>query len=76
MNDGAEMNKQKNGIGLWEVCKSMLMSFLGVQKESVRQRDFEKGKPLHFIVVGVVLTALFIVFLYGLVKLILHFAGL
>lgn len=70
------MNEGKKSIHVWEVCKSVLMSFFGVQKESVRRRDFEKGRPLHFIIAGIVFTALFIAFLYGLVKLILHFAGL
>ncbi len=70
------MNEQKNGVRILDVCKSILMSFFGVQKESVRQRDFEKGKPLHFIVAGIVFTLLFIVLLYSLVKLILHLAGL
>lgn len=67
---------EKENIGIREVCKSILMSFFGVQKESVRRRDFEKGKPVHFIIAGIVVTALFIAVLYGLVKLILHLAGL
>lgn len=70
------MSTGKKGTGFWEVCKSVLMSFFGVQKESVRRRDFEKGKPWHFIIAGLVFTLLFIALLYGLVKLILHLAGL
>ncbi|HEY3487204.1 MAG TPA: DUF2970 domain-containing protein [Gammaproteobacteria bacterium] len=70
------MSERKKSIGVWEVCKSTLMSFLGVQKESVRKRDFETGRPLHFIVSGIVFTLLFIAILYGIVQLILHFAGL
>jgi hypothetical protein len=70
------MSEGKGGVGIWEVCKSMLMSFFGVQKESVRQRDFEKGKPLHFIIAGIVLTLMFIAILYGVVKLVLHSAGM
>jgi hypothetical protein len=70
------VSAQKEDIGILEVCKSVLMSFLGVQKESVRRRDFEKGRPLHYIIAGMVFTAVFIVLLYGLVKLTLHFAGL
>ncbi|HEX5057270.1 MAG TPA: DUF2970 domain-containing protein [Gammaproteobacteria bacterium] len=70
------MDDQKKGIGILEICKSVLMSFFGVQKESVRRRDFEKGKPVHFIITGFILTALFIAVLYGVVKLILHFGGL
>lgn len=70
------MSEDKKGIGVWEICKSVLMSFLGVQKESVRRRDFEKGKPAHFIIAGIVFTALFVALLYGVVRLILHLAGL
>jgi hypothetical protein len=70
------VNERKNGIGIQEVCKSILMSFFGVQKESVRQRDFEKGKPWHFIIAGILFTLLFVALLYGLVKLVLHLAGL
>jgi hypothetical protein len=70
------MNRDKDGVGIWEVCRSTLMSFFGVQKESVRQRDFEKGKPQHFIIAGIMFTLLFIAILYGAVKLVLHFAGL
>lgn len=70
------MSEDKKGVGFREVCKSVLMSFLGVQKETVRRRDFEKGKPSHFIIAGIVFTALFVALLYGLVQLILHLAGL
>lgn len=70
------MSVEKKGTGIWEICKSVLMSFFGVQKESVRRRDFEKGRPVHFIIAGIAFTLLFIALLYGLVKLILHFAGL
>jgi hypothetical protein len=70
------VKEDKKGVSLREVCKSVIMSFFGVQKESVRRRDFEKGKPSHFIIAGVAFTAIFIVLLYGLGKLRLHFAGL
>lgn len=58
-----------------DIIKSTLMSFFGVQKENVRQRDFEQGRPLHFIVTGLVLTLLFIAILIGIVKTVLHLAG-
>ena len=70
------MGEQKKDIGILEICKSVLMSFFGVQKESVRRRDFEKGRPVHFIIAGLAFTTLFIAALFGVVKLILHFAGL
>lgn len=62
-------------LTLFQVVKSILMSFFGVQKESVRKRDFERGKPIQFIVTGVVLTICFVIVLWGAVTFILHQAG-
>ncbi len=67
------MSREK--LSLLDVIKSTLMSFLGVQKDSVRERDFASGRPFDFIIVGVLLTILFIVVLVGIVKLVLYFAG-
>lgn len=39
-----------------------------------RSRDFSRGKPSHFILLGVLFTTLFVVVLLGVVKLILHLA--
>ena len=58
----------------WEVFKSVMASFFGVQKEEVRKRDFTYGKPSQFIIIGLVLTVAFIVIIYYLVKLILYFS--
>ncbi|AXY41376.1 DUF2970 domain-containing protein [Halomonas sp. JS92-SW72] len=46
---------------MWRVIKSVLAAFLGVQKEQRRREDFEQGRPLAFIVVGVVMGLLFVV---------------
>lgn len=62
-------------LTLFQIIKSILMSFIGVQKESVRKRDFEKGKPVQFIVTGIVLTVCFVLVLWGTVKFILHQSG-
>lgn len=58
----------------WEVFKSVLASFFGVQKEETRQRDFTHGKPAQFIVIGILLTLLFILLVYIAVKVALHLA--
>ena len=58
----------------WQVFKSVLASFFGVQNEETRQRDFTHGKPAQFIVVGLVITALFIAMVFIAVKLVLYFA--
>ncbi|WP_290785806.1 DUF2970 domain-containing protein [Halomonas sp.] len=46
---------------MWGVIKSVLAAFFGVQKEQRRREDFEQGKPLAFIVVGLVMGLLFVV---------------
>ena len=56
----------------WQVFKSVLASFFGVQKEENRQRDFTHGKPSQFIIVGLILTLAFIAVVYIAVKIALH----
>ena len=59
---------------LFDVFKSVLASFFGVQSDETRKRDFEQGKASQFIIVGLVLTLAFILSLFGIVKVILFFA--
>lgn len=56
---------------LIDVVKSVLASFFGVQSDKNRKRDFEQGSPAQFIIVGLVLTILFIVGMILIVKIIL-----
>ena len=46
---------------LLSVVKSILAAGIGVQSEKNRQRDFEKGNPLVFIIGGIIFTLLFII---------------
>ena len=54
----------------------VLAAALGVQSNRARGRDFSKGKPSHFIVLGVGFTAAFVLVILGVVKLVLYLAGL
>lgn len=56
---------------LWEVIKSVLAAFFGVQSSQNRERDFTKGNPLHFIIIGIILTTIFVLTVYGVVRLVL-----
>ena len=69
------MSEEKQDVSLMQVVKSVSASMFGVQSSKNRERDFTKGKPIHYIVVGLVFTLLFILTLVGVVKLVLHFAG-
>ncbi len=58
-----------------EVLQSVLAAAFGVQSGKNRARDFSRGKPSHFIALGLMFTALFVVVLYALVQLVLYLAG-
>jgi hypothetical protein len=62
-------------LGLRQMLHSVLAAAFGVQSNRNRQRDFTHGKPSHFIVLGVLFTALFVLLLFGLVRLVLHLSG-
>lgn len=69
---GPERPKQS----LWDTIASVGASFFGVQSSKNRERDFKHGKAAHFIVVGLVATAVFIVAVVLVVRLVLRNAGL
>jgi hypothetical protein len=60
---------------LWQVIHSVLAAFFGVQSEANRRRDFTRGKPSQYIIVGLIATALFVLIMIGIVRLVLHLAG-
>ncbi len=55
----------------WQMVGSTMLSFLGVSKESRRQRDFQHGNPRVFIATGFILAFLFIMIVVGVVQLVL-----
>ena len=65
----------KDKPGVVQVILSVLASFIGVQSDKNRERDFTQGKPVHFIIAGLILTAVFILVVWGVVKLVLSSAG-
>ena len=62
-------------LTLREMLHSVLAAALGVQSGRNRARDFRHGKPSHFILLGVGFTALFVLVILGVVKLVLYLAG-
>ena len=61
--------------GFLSIVKSVLASAFGVQSSKNRERDFTHGKPLHYILVGLGFTVVFILTLWGIVTLVLRLAG-
>jgi hypothetical protein len=73
------MDERKNDdkpLTLWEMLQSVMAAALGVQSGKNRSRDFSRGKPSHFIILGLLFTLVFVLILFAVVKLVLHFAGI
>mgnify|MGYP000013065753 FL=1 len=60
-------------LTLLEMFGSAISAMIGVQSKEKRERDFARGKASHFIIVGVVLTALFVLAMAAVVSLVLSF---
>ena len=60
----------------WQMLHSVMAAAFGVQSGKNRARDFTHGKPSHFVILGILFTAIFALTLFGIVKLVLMLAGL
>ncbi|RMG57077.1 MAG: DUF2970 domain-containing protein [Gammaproteobacteria bacterium] len=58
--------------GFLASMKSVLAAFFGVQSNRNRERDFTRGRFHHFVIAGLLGTALFITVIAGLVWLVLR----
>jgi len=60
-----------SSLSLWQVVKSVLASFLGVQTHSNYQHDFTQAKSvLPFIIVGIVMVVILVAIILGIALLI------
>jgi hypothetical protein len=46
--------------GFFSVLQSVIAAMFGVQSDSKRQQDFEKGNAAEYIVVGIIMVVVFI----------------
>lgn len=75
MKDDDERREPDEPLTLWQTAMSVLAAFFGVQSSANRQRDFSRGRPLHFILIGLVATVIFVLVLVLVVRLVLAQAG-
>jgi hypothetical protein len=77
--DGAPMDANNHGSGkapsLMKVLGSVLASMFGVQSNRRREEDFTHGKPSQYVVIGLLVTAVFILAVWGVVSLVMKLAG-
>jgi Protein of unknown function (DUF2970) len=57
------------------VLGSVLASMFGVQSNRNREKDFTHGKPSQYIVIGLLVTAVFVLTIWGVVNLVMKLAG-
>jgi hypothetical protein len=61
---------------LLDVLGSVLASMFGVQSNRKREEDFTHGKPYQYIIIGLLVTAVFVLTVWGVVRLVMKLAGL
>jgi hypothetical protein len=66
---------EENRVGLGKVVMSVLAAMFGVQGSGAHERDFTKGRPAAYIIVGLIFTLLFILTIAGVVTLVMHLSG-
>ncbi len=75
MNDSKNQQKENDSLSLWEVFQGVFAMIIGVQSEEKRERQFKYGKLHQFIIVGIIMTALFLLHIVMLVKYALSWAA-
>lgn len=75
MNHGpAEFEKDREreqSLPFWRVVLSVVQASFGVQNESARQRDFGQGRIFPFVAAALLFTAVFVLALMLVVRLVL-----
>ena len=69
------MSEEQKKLSFWQVLGSVTSSFLGVQKNERRERDCRHGRARDFIMVGVLLTMVFVLAVWGVVQLVMSVAA-
>ncbi len=71
-----ESGKQEGRApSLLSVLGSVLASMFGVQSSRKREADFTHGKPSQYVIIGLLVTVLFVLTVWGVVSLVMKLAG-
>jgi hypothetical protein len=74
-----DMNSENKTSGkapsILAVLGSVLSSMFGVQSSRKREEDFTHGKPSQYIMIGLLVTVVFVLTVWGVVKLVMNLAG-
>lgn len=75
MSNEPEKAPDDRPLTFWQIAGSTIAAAFGVQKSANRQRDFARGKPMHFIIAGIMFTVVFVAIVVMVVKLVLRSAS-
>ena len=70
-----DKNQDNEKVSLLNVVQSTLAAAIGVQSEKNRQRDFKHGKPIVYIISGLIFVVVFISAIIAIVQLVLSNAS-
>jgi hypothetical protein len=70
--------EKKDGTthSIWKVLGSVMASMFGVQSSRKHEEDLTHGKASHYIIVGLGFTVLFVLTIWGVVKLVMYLSGI
>lgn len=69
------MSEPEGKISIFRVVLSVMAAMTGVQSSKNRERDFARGRPAAYIIVGIIMTIVFILILWTVVSLVTAAAG-
>jgi len=75
LNEVEKPDPEEMQLSFWQLLKSTLSAFVGVQSNANRERDFKHGKLSHFIWMALLFGLVFVLTLLGVVQLVMHFAA-
>ncbi len=58
-----------------DVLGSGLASMFGVQSNRQREKDFTHGKPSQYVIIGLIVTVVFMLTIWSVVSLVMKLAG-
>lgn len=59
-----EPNSKKQDVTFFTILQSVFSSFIGIQNNANRKRDFESGKFWHFFAAGIIFVVFFVLVLW------------
>ena len=65
---------EKKPLTFYEVVSSTFAAAIGVQSKANKKRDFNQGKPLQFIIAGLIFATVFVLGVAAIVRAVLSFA--